>query len=112
MDEYIRKAIVTKVVDGDTIDAIVDLGYHVKTETRFRFANVDAPEIYGKNATPEGFPAKQFVEEQLLGKEVYIKSLKTGKYGRWIADIYIEKDGQYISFNQLLVDKGFAVIYE
>ena len=93
MKDYVYKALVTKVVDGDTFYADVDLGFNVTTSVKFRLANIDTPEIYRPKNDEElvrGREARGFVAERILGKEVIIRSYKTGKYGRWLAVVYLE----------------------
>lgn len=106
IDSYIRKATVTNVVDGDTIDAIVDLGYRITTVQRFRLLGVDTPEK-GEDGWSD---ATSFTREKLLGKDVYIKSEKSDSFGRFLATIYLD-EGDYFTFNDLLLVKGLAVPY-
>ena len=56
-EDYIRNAIVTKILDGDTIDVSVDLGYHLTTQARLRFNRINAPEM----STAAGKEAKAFI---------------------------------------------------
>jgi len=88
MDNYIRRAKVTRVVDGDTVDLEVDLGYHISLSIRGRLLGVDTPE--------KGQPDFALATDTLasLLKEnsdedgyVSIKSTKTGKFGRWLVEI-------------------------
>ena len=88
---YEYKATVDRVVDGDTVDFIVDLGFSVKIKIRGRFAGVDTPE----RGHPDFSTATQKCRK-LLNKasaafpyegKVTIKTEKTGKYGRWIVHI-------------------------
>lgn len=107
---YHYRAHVTRVVDGDTIDAMVDLGFEVLVKTRFWLNGIDTPEIYRPSNDAElqhGQEAKKFLEEMILGKEVLICSTKIpkkGKYGRWGADICL-MDGTDVI--QELRDAGF-----
>ena len=107
MKEYIYRAVVTKVTDGDTIYAEVDLGFHVKTKVKFRLANIDTWEIYSPK-TPEelvlGREAKLLVEKLTLGQEVTIRSYKTGKYGRWLATVMLD-DGRMLA--PILREEGY-----
>lgn len=93
MKEYIYRALITKVVDGDTVYAEVDLGFHIKATLKFRLASIDTWEIYSPK-TPEelilGRAAKEYVEHHCLGKEFWIKTYKTGKYGRWLVTILFD----------------------
>ena len=88
---YEYKATVDRVVDGDTVDFIVDLGFSVKMKIRTRLAGVDTPE----RGQPDFLVATRRCRE-LLNKaaasfpyedKIVIKTEKTGKYGRWIVHI-------------------------
>ena len=102
---YTYKAKVVKVVDGDTIDCDVDLGFYMTAKIRFRLARIDTPEVRGVEKV-EGKIAKQWLID-LLDKhnnEVTIETEKTGKYGRWIAEIIIGD----MNVNDELVKTGNA----
>ncbi len=107
------KAEIVNVVDGDTVDAVIDLGLGVKIERRLRLAGIDTPEMFGVKKDSEeykrGLKAKNFVISALGSVEnrCWVKTIKdkTGKYGRYIAEIYF-MDGK--NLNELLVEKGLA----
>jgi micrococcal nuclease len=104
-DSYIRKGIVTNIVDGDTIDITLDLGYQVATKQRIRLLGVDTPE-----RGEEGYlEAKAFVSESLLGEEVMIESFKSDSFGRYLAYVYPHKS--IISINDALIQSGLARVY-
>ena len=102
---YIYKAEVVKVVDGDTIDCVVDLGFHMKAEIRFRLARINTPEVRGIEKE-EGVASKQWLIDRLnaANNTVTIKTAKTGKYGRWLAEIFIDE----ININDELVKNELA----
>lgn len=86
---------VDRVVDGDTIDLMVELGYGMYTKQRVRLARVDTPEVYGvKHSSEEyqpGLEASKFTKEWLSkanGRVIVQIVDGKGKYGRWIAEIY------------------------
>lgn len=108
--QYLYNATITNVVDGDTVDAVVDLGFTVSTKIRFRLYGVDTPETNSSDAVVRaaGMAAKRFVADKLLDKQVTLRSYKTDKYGRWLAEIFI---GDNITINQQLVDENLAVTY-
>lgn len=116
MWEY--KATVTRVVDGDTLDLSIDLGFSVSIAIRARLAGVDTPETYGvKKDSSEylrGAAATEFVENWLASeggyKTVTVRSRKntTGKYGRWIVEVFDEDDR---SLNEALLESGHAAPY-
>lgn len=109
--EYKYNAVVTNVVDGDTVDAVVDLGFTVSVSVRFRLYGIDTKEIRDKN--PEirehALRAKSFVIDKLLGQEVLVKSYKTDKYGRWLGEFFV--NGEEVSVNNQLVEQGLAEEY-
>jgi micrococcal nuclease len=105
-EKWVRNAKVVKVVDGDTIDCEVDLGFRMFARTRFRLARINAPETRGEERE-RGLVTKKYVtgvfflpvEEGIpfQGCNVTIQSFKRpGKYGRWIAEVIL-KDGTNLS---------------
>lgn len=108
---YMYKAWVVRVVDGDTVYLDLDLGFNLyRNNLSYRLLGIDTPEIRGKER-PEGLVAKARVEELLpKGKEVRVRTWEAGKYGRYIAEIYIPEDKRSIS--QILLDEGLAEVYE
>ncbi len=87
--EYIYKANVLKVIDGDTFDVDIDLGFRIITYQRLRLVDVDTPEIRGEER-PEGLKVKEYVKELIDKKEVLIQIFKVGKYGRYVAEVFLE----------------------
>lgn len=78
-----------KVVDGDTFDFMVDVGFDVHVKIRTRLLNYNAPEM----KTPQGLPAKQIVEELFsTGRHLVINTIKDKKckYGRYLVIVYID----------------------
>jgi micrococcal nuclease len=84
---YQYLATVDRVVDGDTFDVSVDVGFHVRMRMRLRLNGVDAYETRGPER-PKGLEAKRFVQRRLpQGAAILIKTIKLGKYGRYVADV-------------------------
>lgn len=83
---YHYRAHVLRVYDGDTITVRIDLGFSVFTEQRLRLARVNAWEVRGTER-PAGLIARDWLRDQILGKTVEVTTEKTGKYGRWIAEV-------------------------
>ena len=98
-------AIVDYVVDGDTVDLSIDLGFDIWHKTRVRLLGLDTPEKWH----PYGKVVKQYVIEQLQGKEVQIVSTKQDKYGRYLVQIYLPKMEK--TFNQHLINENMAKAY-
>lgn len=107
--QYLYNAKITNVVDGDTVDAMVDLGFTVFVKVRFRLYGIDTMETNDKAIAVRelGLKAKEFVTFMLLGKDVTIESHKADKYGRWLGEIYLNGT----SINKQLLSEGLAVEY-
>ena len=118
---YKYKAKVVKVVDGDTIDAMIDLGFNTWVKKRIRLAGIDAYEsrTRDKEEKKKGLAAKARVVEVLNGSdnEINLTSLGVGKYGRCIGEIqlvnnYIRSDKYHgKSLNKMLIKEGHAKEY-
>lgn len=101
---YQYNAVVDRVVDGDTVVCIVDLGFNITVKEKFRLARINAPEM----STTDGIVSKTVLEEKVLNKKVLLQSEKQDKYGRWLATISL--DG--LEINQWLLDSKYAVPYK
>ena len=108
---YTYKATVYNVYDGDTFKAEVDLGFHVNCKLTFRLGRVNTPELRGGTVETkmEGIKARDRVRNLILNKEVTIKTEKTGKFGRWIAEVFLP-GGENLS--DLLVTESLGVYLE
>lgn len=110
---YNYNAKVLRVIDGDTIEVLVDLGFYVHKEVRIRLKDIDTHEIYGVKKESEeyqkGMESKRFVEEQCpVGSIVKISSYKADKYHkRWDADITYNKDGNSLNLTKELIRMGY-----
>jgi len=120
MDKYIYRAKLDRVVDGDTIDALIDVGFDIWFKKRIRFKGVDTWESRTRNLEEKalGLKAKARTKELLekvSSKSGYfrIKSYGLGKYGRVLADVFImDKDGKQWNVNETLISEGHAYIYD
>ena len=116
---YTYKICVLKVVDGDTIDAEIDLGFDIKVKKRVRFMGINAPESRTKDLEEKarGLAAKDRVKQLLEGCEnITLKSHGVGKFGRCLGEIFLDMiDGQekitLESLNELLIKEGHAKEY-
>ena len=116
-DPYIyRIKSVTKVVDGDTIDADIDLGFDISLSKRIRLAGIDTPESRTTNAKEKarGLESKEWLKKALEGaKDIIIKTElpdSTEKYGRIIGHLFI--NGQETSLNNQMITSGYALAYD
>lgn len=115
MYEYYAKLI--RVVDGDTVDFSIDLGFKMTTQQRIRLKGIDTPETWRRKKDSEeykhGMEATNFVIKRLKenNNECILRTDKdTGVYGRYIADILLSDSD--ISLNDELIQKGYAKVYK
>ena len=111
MFEY--NATVTKVVDGDTIDAMVDLGFGTWKKVRIRMHCINAPESRTRNLEEKkkGLAAKARLIEMLEENknQFILRSHGVGKFGRCLGEIYIK--GHNTSLNKQLISEGHGTEY-
>ena len=120
MDKYIYRGKLERVVDGDTIDALIDVGFDIWIKKRIRYSGIDTWESRTRDLEEKakGLEAKARNKELLMevsSKSGYfrLKSHGVGKYGRVLGEIYIEdKEGKQYNINETLISEGHAYIYE
>ena len=120
MDKYIYRGKLERVVDGDTIDALIDVGFDIWIKKRIRYSGIDTWESRTRNLEEKakGLEAKARNKELLMevsSKSGYfrLKSFGVGKYGRVLGEIYIEdKEGKQYNINKTLISEGHAYIYD
>jgi len=111
MYEYHVKK-VTNVVDGDTIDVEIDLGFDISFSSRVRLAGIDTPESRTTNKAEKvlGLEAKEYVKSKIKdAKDVVIKTEKmdsSEKYGRILGWLFL--DGSKVSVNEQMIADGYA----
>ena len=115
-DPYIyRIREIHKVVDGDTIDASIDLGFDISLEKRIRLAGVDTPESRTTDLKEKamGLESKEWLKNRLqFAKDIIIKTElpdSTEKYGRIIGHLYINSEAT--SLNDQMIAEGYAWEY-
>ena len=111
MYEYFVKN-VTNVVDGDTIDVVIDLGFDIMFASRVRLAGIDTPESRTTDKAEKilGLESKEYLKKQLKdAKSVVIKTEKmisSEQYGRILGWIYV--NGDTVSLNDKMINDGYA----
>ena len=105
---------VDRVVDGDTIDISIDLGFDLTKKERVRLAGIDTPEKRTKNPKEKemGYQATEFLEMHLMeATKLTVKTEKEGKFGRMLGWLY-KSETDTTSINQIMIDKGYAWAYD
>jgi len=110
-DRYVYAARCVKVIDGDTLDLDIDLGFHVTIRQRVRLRGIDTPELRGPDETRANKAATE-VTLWTQGVELIIRTERdaTDKYGRMLADVW--GDGRLGSLSHHLVCLGLARRYD
>jgi len=111
---------VDRVVDGDTVDVVIDLGFYLYKKERVRLSGIDAPEIRTRNSEEKvlGYDATNWLENRLKdaserSDDIFIRTEldgSFGKYGRLLGWIYI--GGSEVSINEMMIAEGYAFSYD
>ena len=120
MEKFIYRGKLERVVDGDTIDALIDVGFDIWVKKRIRYKGIDTWESRTRNLEEKklGLAAKarnKELLEQVSSKPGYfrLKSYGVGKYGRVLGEVFImDSNGVQININDTLISEGHAYIYE
>jgi len=117
MFEY--KCTVDRVVDGDTVDLWVDLGFHIKVHERFRLYGINAPESRTKDLKEKlkGIESTKFLVRLLddMKGDLVVTTLKDkqGKYGRWIGTLWMDMgESTEMNINKEMVAVGHAAFQD
>ena len=108
---YTYNCKIGRVVDGDTVDVMIDLGFDIWTKQRVRLLGIDAAETRTRDAEEKrmGLEAKEWLADRLGAEAVLMTEYDSrGKYGRVLGTFY--KDD--VNINQEMVDQGMAEVYE
>ncbi len=120
MDKYIYRAKLDRVVDGDTIDAMIDVGFDIWVKKRIRYMGVDTWESRTRDLDEKkkGLAAKarnKELLEKVSAKSGYfrLKSYGVGKYGRVLGELFImDANGVQMNINETLIKEGHAYVYD
>jgi len=116
---YIYKIKLDRVVDGDTVDAYIDLGFDISVKKRIRFMGINTPETRTKDLEEKakGLAAKDRLKSILEGTNtIQLNSHGIGKFGRCLGEIHVDVlDGKdcltLVNVNKLLINEGHATEY-
>ena len=112
LDKYNYNVEIIRVVDGDTVDVMIDLGFDTHIKRRVRMHGINAPESRTRDLEEKkkGLAAKERLIEILASDKIVMKSDGNGKFVRVLGELFVEKD-QEISVNEILVREGHAKKY-
>ena len=105
------KAKCLRVIDGDTCDCLIDIGFKIFIKERIRFYGINTPESRTRDKAEKkrGLEVKEFVRIAIEGTDILLETHKQGKFGRYLGTIYYGEEN--FNLNKELVDKGMAVSY-
>ena len=117
---YTYKIKLDRIIDGDTIDAYIDLGFDISVKKRIRFMGINTPESRTRDLEEKarGLAAKDRLKNILEGdKTIQLTSHGVGKYGRCLGELNVDVvDGKecltLVNVNELLIKEGHAVAYD
>ena len=113
-----------RVVDGDTVDGTIDLGFGISVKKRIRLLGINAPETRLQRKIKDetkriaekelGLRAKDKLADMLHNQEIIIQTKldKTGKFGRVLGTLLIEQSEEKLNINEFLLSKGYVRKYE
>ena len=98
-----------KVLDGDTIDCYIDLGFDLKIKKRIRYMGIDTWESRTRDLEEKkkGLAAKDRLKELLSSDTFILQSHGVGKYGRCLGELFVDE----VNINKQLIKEGHAVEY-
>ena len=112
---YKYKATLDRVIDGDTIDANIDLGFDISVHKRIRLAGIDSPESRTRDLDEKkrGLASKARLIELLDKGSLVVESKEVGKFGRVLGTLHVYPDDLDLplNVNDTLVKEGYAVEY-
>ena len=110
MENYVYKATIDSIYDGDTMTCTIDCGFGVHlSKQKIRLYGINTPEVRG-DEKEEGKKSRDAVREKLMGKDILLKTIKDkkGKYGRYLGIIYLEEDHKQININDWIVENNYG----
>ena len=117
LQKYTYDVEIKRVVDGDTVDVIIDLGFNTYIKRRIRMYGINAPESRTRDLEEKakGLAAKERLKEYVEENKIVMKSWGKGKYGRILGELFTEKDSElgliHTNINEALVSEGHAKAY-
>ena len=110
---YRYKVKVTRVVDGDTVDVDIDLGFGMTyKKQRVRMKGIDTPESRTRDLVEKkfGLASKEFLKSQLKDQKIELVSHDKGKFGRILGELFVGSSAY--SINKIMIDNHYAVLYD
>lgn len=107
---YHYRATVNRVIDGDTFEALISLGFAVSITMKCRLYGINCPEMHGADKAL-GAQAKEYVRELIEGKRIWIQSVAWDKYGRAVVRAWLGDTEPKVEVSEQILAAGMAVRY-
>jgi len=108
---YTYHGTIIDIYDGDTMTAMLDLGFDVWVKARIRIEGIDTPELRGIERE-RGIEARNYVRKLLLDQPVVVTTRRKEKYGRWLAAVHFLHEGKILDLSTHLLETDRAIRYE
>jgi micrococcal nuclease len=110
---YQYEAHCDRVIDGDTLQVTVSLGFMLTMDMRLRLARINTPEMHSKDpeVRERAKEAQAFVVHRVLDKDIVIQTRKADAFGRYLAEVWCVVEGEQRNLNDDLLAAGLAVLY-
>lgn len=101
---------VLRVIDGDTVSIVIDLGFNIDLTQTVRIKGINSPETRTRDADEKrkGLEAKKFAEEWFRQEGLVVRTYKDEKYGRMLGDFFKDEE----NYSETAISKGLAVVYD
>ena len=108
--DQVYKGKLLRIIDGDTIEAAIFLGFNISIKKKIRIAGINTPEIRSRKESEKqkAFAAKKRLEEMFVSKDLVIHSKGFDKYGRCIAEVFTSD----LNVGETLIREGYAKKFE
>lgn len=102
-----------RIIDGDTVVLIIDLGFNIKIEVNLRLEGIDTPEVNSSYGLEQeaAYRSEVFLGQLIEKEELVVKTKKNDMYGRYIGTLFIKGPHECINVNQLMLNHGLAKKY-
>jgi len=103
-----------RVVDGDTVKLIIDLGFKIKVAVSLRLVGIDTPEKRSSNGLEQkaAYKSELYLEKMIKGKDLMVTTKKNDMYGRYVGTLYVKDGNEVININNIMLNKGLAKEYK
>ena len=103
-----------KVVDGDTVKLIIDLGFKIKVAVSLRLVGIDTPEKRSSSGLEQkaAYKAELYLEKMIKNKDLIVSTKKNDMYGRYVGTLYVKDGNEVVNINNIMLNKGLAKEYK